>query len=186
VLQAVPFLLHAFALSVAGSAWTRLGAAWRASVLAAMVLATAPVVVAAALYLQGLIERPQDGHEFVDNRPLAEALAAIPTDGTVIVTNDLRYPAQNFTRDERQMQIPALFGHQAFAANYAYEVVPFAKERRELQKLLQQPHWSDAIPAAARTHHWTHLLIRKDYPHPAPLPTEPLFENGFYAVFRFP
>jgi hypothetical protein len=186
VLQAVPFLLHAFALSVAGSAWTRLGAAWRASVLAAMVLATAPVTVAAARYSQGLIEHPQDGHEFVDNRLLAEALAAIPTDGTVVVTNDLRYPAQNFTRDERQMQIPALFGHQAFAANYAYEVVPFAKERRELQKLLQQPHWSDAIQVAARTHHWTHLLIRKDYPHPAPLPVERLFENEFYAVFRFP
>jgi hypothetical protein len=81
------------------------------------------------------------------------------------------------------MQIPALFGHQAFAVNYAHEAV---EERRELQQLLQRPEWSDAIPEAARTHHWTHLVIRKDYVHPAPIPLEQIFENQFYAVFRFP
>ena len=99
------------------------------------------------------------------------------------MTNDLRYPAQNFARADRQMQIPALFGHQAFAVNFSYEPV---EERRELQRLLQRPEWSDAIPEAARTHHWTHLVIRKDYVHPAPIPLEQIFENDFYAVFRFP
>ncbi len=81
------------------------------------------------------------------------------------------------------MQIPALFGHQAFAVNYVYEAV---EERRDLQKLLQRPEWSAAIPEAARTHHWTHLVIRKDYVHPVQIPLEQIFENQLYGVFRFP
>jgi hypothetical protein len=129
-----------------------------------------------------VLRHPDSGNDFVDNRSLAEALAAIPTRGTVIVTNDLRYPAGNFTRDYRQMQIPALFGHQAFAVNYAHEAV---EERRPLQQLLQEPRWSRAIPDAARMYHWTHLLIHKDYVHPADIPLEKIFENELYQVFRF-
>lgn len=186
ILHSVPFLLHAFALSLVSQRWARLGRRRRAVVLLTMALAIVPVTTAAARYSVLLLRNPEGGHEFVDNRSLAAALAVIPTKGTVIVTNDLRYPAQNFSRDERQMQIPAVFGHQAFAVNYAYEVVPFSRERRELQGLLQQPAWSDRILEAARTHRWTHLVIRKDYVHPAPIPLEQIFENEFYAVFRFP
>jgi hypothetical protein len=186
ILHSVPFLLHAFALSLVSRRWARLGRRLRAVVLLTMALAIVPVGAAAARYSVLLLGNPEGGHEFVDNRSLAAALAVVPTRGTVIVTNDLRYPAQNFSRDERQMQIPALFGHQAFAVNYAYEVVPSARERRELQRLLQQPAWSDRILEAARTHRWTHLLIRKDYVHPAPIPLEQTFENESYAVFRFP
>jgi hypothetical protein len=186
ILHSVPFLLHAFALSLVSRRWARLGRRRRAVVLLTMALAIVPVATAAARYSVLLLRNPEGGHEFVDNRSLAAALVVIPTKGTVIVTNDLRYPAQNFSRDERQMQIPALFGHQAFAVNYAYEVVPSPRERRELQGLLQQPAWSEQILEAARTHRWTHLLIRKDYVHPAPVPLEQIFENEFYAVFRFP
>ena len=186
ILHSMPFLLHAFALSLASSRWGRLGRPRRAAVLLTMALAIVPVAGAAARYSLLLLRSPESGHEFVDNRSLAEALAVIPTSGTIIVTNDLRYPAHNFSRDDRQMQIPAIFGHQAFAVNYAYEVVPSSRERRELQRLLQRPEWSDAIPEAARTHHWTHLVIRKDYVHPARIPLEQVFENQFYAVFRFP
>ena len=80
------------------------------------------------------------------------------------------------------MRIPALLGHQAFAVNHAHESV---EERRPLQQLLQQQEWSGAILEAARTYHWTHLLIRKDYVHPGAIPLERIFENGSYAVFRF-
>jgi hypothetical protein len=98
------------------------------------------------------------------------------------VTNDLRYPAENFGREDRQMQIPALFGHQAFSANFAYEPV---EDRRQLQQLLQQSEWSDDISNAARAYHWTHLLIRKDYVHPRPIPLKQIFENDLYAVYEF-
>ena len=183
LLYSVPFLLHALGLSLAGRRWERLGPQRRAAFLLTIALVTWPVATVAACYSLPLLGNPERGHEFADNRSLAEALVVIPTNGPVIVTNDLRYPAENFSRDYRQMQIPALFDHQAFAVNYAHEVV--VEERRELQKLLQQPEWSDAILKAARLHHWTHLVIRKDYVHPAPIPLEQIFENDFYAVFRF-
>ena len=35
-------------------------------------------------------------------------------------------------------------------------------------------------------HHWTHLLIRKDYMHPATIPLDRIFENESYEVYRFP
>ena len=183
ILHAVPFLFHAFALSVVSTRWHQLGRVRRAAVLLALALAVLPVAAVAARYTVQFVSDPESGHEFVDNRSLAEALAVIPTTGTIVVTNDLRYPAQNFTRDYRQMQIPALYGHQAYAVNYAHEAV---EERRPLQQLLQQPEWSDAIMEAARMHRWTHLLIRKDYGHPAPIPLQRVFENQLYAVFRFP
>lgn len=185
IVRSAPFLFHAFALSVASRRWDRLGRRRRVAFLLALALAIAPVAAVAARYSLLVLRHPESGHEFVDNRPLAEALAVIPTNGTIVVTNDLRYPAERFRREDRQMQIPALFGHQAFAVNYAYEGYPFSRERRELQKLLQQPDWTGAIPDAARTHHWTHLVIHKAYVHPAPIPLERIFENQAYAVFRF-
>jgi hypothetical protein len=185
ILLPVPFLLHAFVLSVAGRRWERLGIGLRAAFVLVIALTILPPAFVAAHYSRVLLRDPENGHEFVDNRSIAQALAAIPRQGTIVVTNDLRYPAQRFNRNNRQMQIPALFGHQAFAVNFAYEVYAFSAERRELQKLLQTDAWSDAIVQAARTHHWTHLLIRKDYVHPTPIPLEPIFDNELYAVFRF-
>jgi hypothetical protein len=185
ILLPAPFVLHAFVLSFVGQRWARLGTGWRAAVVFVMGLAVVPAVFVAGRYSRVLIRDPENGHEFVQNRSIAEALAAIPTSGAIIVTNDLRYPAQRFNRNNRQMQIPALFGHQAFAVNYAYESFEFSSGRRELQKLLQSEEWSDALEQAVRAHHWTHLLIRKDYVHPAPIPLERVFDNESYAVYRF-
>jgi hypothetical protein len=186
VLHPVPFVLHAFALSLASRRWDRLGRRWRAAFMLAIALVTVPVAASAAHYSRLLLEDPARGNDFVDNRPLADALAVIPTRDTTVVTNDLRYPAGHFARDNRQMQIPALFGHQAFAVNYVYEVYAFSGERRELQTLLQAPEWSAAVEDAARRHRWTHLLIRKDAAHPDPIPLERIFESDLYSVFRFP
>lgn len=182
-LHPVPFLAHAFALSLASRRWSRLRRPRRVAFLASMALVILPLAAVAGHYSLRLLRAPDSGNDYVDNRSLAAALRAIPTRGTVVVTNDLRYPAGNFTRDDRQMQIPALFGHQAFAVNYAHEAV---EDRRPLQELLRRTHWDDAINDAARVHGWTHLLVRKDYPHPAPIPLTRVFENRDYAVFLFP
>ena len=181
--HAVPFMMHAFALSLASARWHSIATPRRAAFLLASAVVLAPVVIAADTYSLRLLRFPESGHEFADNRQIAEALATIPTSGTIIVTNDLRYPADNFGREDRQMQIPAIFGHQAFSANFSYEPVD---ERRPLQELLQRPQWSDAIAVAARQYHWTHLLIHKDYVHPKPIPLRRTFENGSYAVYEFP
>lgn len=185
IMSPVPILAHAFVLSVVGRRWASLGRGGRVRVLAAIALAVLPPLFVTAHYSRLLLVAPEQGHEFVDNRPLAEALEVIPTMDSIIVTNDLRYPAEGFQRQDRQMQIPALFGHQAFAVNYAYEWYPFSEERRGLQKLLSTTRWSDEIIRAAHRHEWTHLLIRKDYVHPDPIPLELLAESEFYSVFRF-
>jgi hypothetical protein len=185
VLLPVPFVLHAFVLSLAGARWHRLGGTIKTAFVVLMALTIVPPVFVAGRYSRLLIEDPEEGHEYVDNRAIAEALAAIPRDTALVVTNDLRHPAQNFGRDNRQMQIPALFGHQAFAVNYAYEVFEFSRSRQALQPLLQAEAWSPAIDEAARVHGWTHLLIHKDYVHPRPVPLERVFENQRYAVYRF-
>ena len=181
----VPFLVHAFVLSLASRRWPQLGPGIRAAFLVVMVLTIAPAAFVAGRYSRVLILDHEDGHEFVDNRAIGEALRVIPTMDSIIVTNDLRHPAQRFSRDNRQMQIPALFGHQAFAVNFAYEVFPFSRERSELQPLLQADQWSGAIDEASRKYGWTHLLIHKDYRHPAAIPLQRVFENESYQVYRF-
>jgi hypothetical protein len=181
----VPLLIRAFVLSVAGQRWPRLGTGVRAVFLFVVLLAVGPQVFVAARYAHRLVVDPASGHEFVDNRSLAEALATIPTRDTIVVTNDLRYPADEFQRADRQMQIPALFGHQAFAVNYAYETYSFSRGRLALQALLQADQWTPAIQEAARANRWTHLLIHKDFEHPEPIPLERVFENESYSVYRF-
>ncbi len=183
IAHAVPVLLHAFALSFASHRWTTLARGRRAAVLVTIALTVAPAMIAAGRYTVAVAADPSSGYEYVDNRPIAAALAAIPTRGAIVVTNDLRYPAQNFAREDRQLQVPALFGHQAFAVNFSYEPV---EARRPLQKLLQQPDWNPAILDAARANGWTDFLVRKDYVHPAPIPLQRVFANSEYEVYRFP
>ena len=185
ILSPFAVLLHAFVLAFANRRWPALGRPFRTAYVVLVALAVLPVVWVAGRYSLVLVLAPERGHEFADNRVIAEALAAIPVGGTIVVTNDLRYPADNFNRDDRQMQIPALWGHQAFAVNYRYETFAFSADRRQLQALLASEKWSVAIEEAARMHGWTHLLIHKPYVHPAGIPLTRIFENDRYAVYRF-
>ena len=185
VLLPLPFILHAFVLAFASTRWTGARPAMRAAFIVLVAASIVPSLFVAGRYSRVLLGEPHNGHEFVDNRAIAEALAAIPLEGSLIVTNDLRYPAQRFGRDNRQMQIPALYGHQAFAVNYAYEFYELSPDRRRLQTLLQEDTWTDAIVDAARRHGWTHLLVRRDYVHPSPIPLTRIFENQDYVVYRF-
>jgi len=185
VILPVPILLHAFVLSVVGRRWEQVGSGLRGGVVVMVALAVIPSMAAAGRYADVLINQPARAHEFADNHAIGEALAVIQTRDTLLVTNDLRYPSYDHPRENRQMQIPALFGHQAFAVNYMYEAYPFSEERRGLQRLLEAEQWTSAIDDAARTYHWTHLLIRKDSPHPEPIPLERVFDNELYSVFRF-
>ena len=178
-------VLHAFVLAFISDRWAALGRGRRLAIVAFLVFTIIQPVLVTGRYLGVLLFEPERGHEFADNRSIAEALATIPVRGSVIVTNDLRYPAGGFSRDNRQMQVPALFGHQAFAVNYAYERFEFSKARMELHAPLQRNEWSDDILAAARAHGWTHFLVRKSYTHPDTIPLEQTFANADYAVYRF-
>jgi hypothetical protein len=185
VLVPLATVFHAFVLRLGNDWWDLVGRIGRASFVAVIALAILPSVFVAGRYGRTLLVDRVRGQEFVDNRTLGAALATIPVAGTLIVTNDLRYPADGFSRDDRQMQIPALFGHTAFAVNFAYEYYSFSEERRHTQSLLRGAFWNPAIDHAARQYGWTHLLIRNDYPHPATVPLPKVFDNGTYSVYRF-
>ena len=83
------------------------------------------------------------------------------------------------------MQIPALFGHQAYAANTVYEVYPDADRRVALQRRLAHADWDPEIADIARDEGWTHLLIHMGASHPRQVPLEVLFENEHYIVYAF-
>ena len=186
IIIAAPVLIHALVLMLAQSGWPSLSNARKAAFAGLVAAAVVPAVIVSAAYSRVLIEEPAKGHEFVDNHSLASALQGIPLEGSLLVTNDLRYPAEGFSRKNRQMQIPALFGHQAFAINYAYEVYDFSTERQRLQQLLEASEWSPMIDDAAHRYGWTHLIIHKGYPHPHQIPLIKVFDSPEYEVFRFP
>jgi hypothetical protein len=178
-------LARTFVLGLAQRGWGALGTTGRTAFAVAVALAVVPPAVQAARYAGILLVDPAKGHEFADNRAIGAALQAIPVEKSLIVTNDLRYPADGFSRFNRQLQIPALFGHRAFIVNYAYEEYAFSRDHLKLQELLRAPEWSPAVDRAAREHGWTHLLIRRDYLHPSQIPLQRVFENESYSVFRF-
>lgn len=130
-----------------------------------------------------LVSFPGSWHEYVDNDPLAEILMKIKTNDSLIVTNDFRYPAQNFRRDKRQMQIPAIFGHQAYAVNFVYEHYPESEKRLEEQQLFRSAVWNPKLENLAERNGWTHLLIRLAAPHPELIPYTLIGQNSEYQLF---
>jgi hypothetical protein len=186
IVMVVPVLAGGIAVVFANAGWPAFSPTRKAILFVVAVLTFVPPALVSLYYAQVLIEAPQSAHEFADNHALGEALRVIPVKGSLLVTNDLRYPSGGFARKNRQMQIPALFGHQAFAINYAYEVYTFSQERMALQNLLEQEQWSSAIDDAARRYGWTHFIVRKDYSHPRDIPLTRVFDGPDYEVFRFP
>jgi hypothetical protein len=126
---------------------------------------------------------PETGHEYVDNTAIADALKAIPIQNSIIVTNDFRYPADNYKRDLRQMQIPALFGHQCYACNFKYQIYEESSRRLKQQRLLSLSNWQSRLGRVAINNDWTHLLIHKKYLHPSNIPYSVLKENDQYIVY---
>ena len=67
-----------------------------------------------------LFTDPSKGYEHCDNRALGEILLQIPLDGSLIVTNDSRYPANNFRLNKHNYQFAGLFGHENVATNFQH------------------------------------------------------------------
>jgi len=100
------------------------------------------------------------GHEYVNNYSLAECLEKIPVHNSLLVTNDLRYPANNFWRTMMQMQIPGLFGHRMYAGNLRWEKYFVDKERFEKQESLVKGSVK-SIEHFVKTLGWTHGVFFK-------------------------
>ena len=99
-------------------------------------------------------------HEFVDNTQLAECLKQVPVQGSIIVTNDLTYPANNYSRTMMQMQIPGIFGHQMYAGNARWEKNYVNMELFKHQDVLSSGSWNDVV-LSATNYGWTHAVIFK-------------------------
>jgi hypothetical protein len=132
-----------------------------------------------------LIKDPTKSYEFVDNRAIAKALSAVPLDDTLLVTNDIRYPAQNYARNNRQHQLSALFGHHNFASVLQYVPTTDRPERQRLNALLAAPTWDEELNDAATRYGWTHYLVRKAAPHPGDIPLRKVYEDDDYTVYAF-
>jgi hypothetical protein len=132
---------------------------------------------------------PERGHEYVDNGAVADALMHIPLDGTLLATNDLRYPANNYRRDNRQFQLAGVFGHRNMASNlgYAAGVSEEPLESYETaNQLFQQEDWPAVEIRRLRGQMpVTHLLIRKTYTHATNIPLRIVYQNQEYAVYVF-
>lgn len=120
---------------------------------------------------------PTKGHEYVNNKRLAEVLGSVKmTDRHLLATNDLRYPANGFSRPNRQFQMSSLFGHSFFNAEMLYSFVYFngdAETRRKeygrrkaVTDVLSDPgkslkEESDSL----RSLGITHVVLHLNYPH---------------------
>jgi uncharacterized membrane-anchored protein len=125
------------------------------------------------------------GFQYVDNRNIAEALHQIPVAKTVLVSNDLRYPAYTDSDDLRQVQIPAIYGHQAYASNFKYEHAPGYEEKKKQYRLLQKTNWDRSLNKAVLENNWSVFLVKKGVPFPTDGPFDKTFENQEYAVYMF-
>lgn len=147
-----------------------------------------PGVISLCNHIYIVTYHPEKGHEYADNRSVADALRHIPLENTLIVTNDLRYPANNYVRNYRQFQLAGVFGHRNFASNLLYGAV--RNEERNLYAALLQLFQSKTWPTAQIDYlrgkvPITHVLIHKHYSHADDIPLNLVYENKDYAVYRF-
>lgn len=157
-----------------------------------LLVAMVPGLISLAGHTYILITEPSRGHEYVSNERLGEALSNIPVHDTLIVTNDLRYPAENYQREDRQLQFAGILGHRNLATNFEYRKtalarVPELRERKEkITRLFCGDHWMvEEVAALKHRYGVTHLVIHRHYPHPSDIPLERVYENSDYIVYRF-
>jgi hypothetical protein len=155
--------------------------------VAVLVGLTGPGAISLFHHLYIVAVHPERGHEYVDNRALADALRHIPLNGSLIATNDVRYPANHYLRNYRQFQLAALYGHRNLAADLWYGDMsqPDRIRYAAWTRLFQEPSWPAAqIDRLRQRIPITHVLIHKSYAHASDIPLALVYENGDYAVYR--
>jgi hypothetical protein len=155
--------------------------------IAVLIGLTGPGAMSLLHHLYIVTVHPERGHEYVDNRAVADALRHISLNGTLIATNDLRYPANHYLRNYRQFQLAGLFGHRNLTADLWYGDMSQAERAlyASWAQLFQAQAWPAAQIALLREKvPLTHVLIHKPYAHAIAIPLELVYENSEYAVYR--
>jgi hypothetical protein len=174
------------------------------------ILAIAPVIfllilntIPSIYYSLRTALEPEYGVASVSNRSLAEVLEVVPIGDSVLVTNDIHFPAVNPEKRALGNAYPmaAVFGHKGFNLDKYGPINPFywaksaskkliptelIQDQLDLQKLLTADVWpSKQIKDLHRKYGLTHLVIRKNYPHAIDIPLKKLRENSEYAIYEF-
>jgi len=181
-----PMLLASFAaLAIAGT-WPYLKHGGRIVVTLLVVVATLIPILRIPIVAVQVAANPGRGSDVAQTTALAEALHSIPVTGSVVVTNDLRYPVVDYRYSLKNPLVSALFGHQCYFCNGDGEAdLPGADQRLAEIQQLSTPDWSSTIGDLAGRNHWTHFLVHKSWSHPAAIPLRLVFENDQYAVYAF-
>jgi hypothetical protein len=139
---------------------------------------------------------PSKGHEYVYNRPLAEVLGTVAVEEShLIATNDLRYPANDFSRPNRQHQMSSLFGHTFFNSEMLYSFVYFngdsASRRKEyLARKAVTTVLCDTDRSLRneseylRSNGITHVILHLKYPYIDYSGYRPMGRNDDYVMIR--
>ena len=177
----MPTLFAAASMLVLMRAWPDLPLRQRRWSAAVVLILGVPALLHRAEGAVLMGTAPERAHEYADNRPIAPALSAIPRNG-VIATNDLRYPAEQYSRDLRQFQIPAVFGHQAYAVP-GYERYPGWQERVAVQRRVREGDLTCDVWRTLYRDGVTHLLIHRRATASTRIPLHPLYADAAYAVY---
>jgi hypothetical protein len=140
-------------------------------------LLIAPILVIAVIAQWHKIQQvyvtiidPVRGHDYMENRQLAEALQVIPIQNSIVATNDLRSTLIN---KYYKPAITGIFGHQAYAVdNYwlshdpKLQSVADQRIQRQINALslfdtYQDQTWAERA-VMAKASDWTHYLLKKD------------------------
>ncbi len=125
-------------------------------------------LLGSGIYSMRMLQDPSFGHEYVDNQRLQQVLQDFPVEGVILVTNDLRYPANDSIRNERQFQISALYGHECFNCELTYsrQSLDALDNRLSITEMIQTPgRISPAFDTLRKRYNITHVLVQRSYPH---------------------
>ena len=132
-----------------------------------------------------LINHPSKGYEYCNNRKLGEILKKIPREGSILATNDIRYPANDYLRKNHNYAISGTLGHQSVCSNMRH-ISNSGKYMQNIKliKLLGSNKWDEQIMQLCKTFKVTHIIIHKNYNYPKNIPFEKTFENSDYIIFQ--
>ncbi len=125
----------------------------RAAVGVCILLALAPLGFMARGFLA-----PASVNEAVEDRDLRRVLAAVPVEGSILLSSDIADPAENYHSAHLALHLPATAGHTFYLSNVRFVnwLLPDAVERVRLARVFFGSEWSEwhiqFLAAAGITH----------------------------------
>ena len=175
-----------FLLDFLASRWRGIQSFKSRYIVTFLILFIALPAITQRLYMSiNLVLDESTGVQYTNNGSVAEALKTIPVNNTLTVTNDFDYPFEAGSRPLRQVQLPAIFGHQFYASLFDYERYNNSDRRLKEQRLLRLKSWNFEIDSIAKRQNWTHLLVKRSALHLDDIPLKLLFQNDNFQVYRF-